>query len=350
MPLSRPPAASAAPAVPYVDHLRQESRLFWELIAGAAGGERVPTCPDWDADDLLWHLGEVQWYWGMIAERGLTREDEVQGLEAAREERPADRAGLLAHFERASERLQRMLRSLDPRAELWMWHTDHSAGYISRRQAHEALIHRIDAELTVGAERSPVDCRLAADGVDEALRVMRGYPPEYGLTASPLGPSVTIAVVDGFHTWTVTPVQRHRRRPGRRHVGRAALRGHGRTGRGLGRGGCRHGWRPRLLALEPAGPWRDLPHGRRGGAGPRRGDLSSLGRLTPSIHGHAAVRGARASALPRGLPADDGHATASTGANWPERTASMAWSQDELVEHRLDRCDGGLVGAGQKFS
>ena len=34
----------------------------------------------------------------------------------------------------------------------------------------------------------------------------RGYPPEYGLTASPLGPSVTIAVVDGFHTWTVTPV------------------------------------------------------------------------------------------------------------------------------------------------
>ncbi|WP_353508481.1 maleylpyruvate isomerase family mycothiol-dependent enzyme [Intrasporangium sp.] len=207
MPLSRHPAASAAPAVPYVDHLRQESRLFWELISGTGGSERVPTCPDWDADDLLWHLGEVQWYWGMIAERGLTREDEVEGLEAAREERPTDRAGLLAHFERASERLQRMLRSLDPQTELWMWHTDHSAGYISRRQAHEALIHRVDAELTVGAERSPIDCRLAADGVDEALRVMRGYPPEYGLTASPLGPSVTIAVVDGFHTWTVTPVQ-----------------------------------------------------------------------------------------------------------------------------------------------
>ena len=206
MPLSRLPAAGAAPAVPYVDHIRQESRLFWELIGGAAGGERVPTCPDWDADDLLWHLGEVQWYWGMIAERGLTREDEVQGLEAAREERPTERAGLLAHFERASERLQRMLRTLDPQTELWMWHTDHSAGYISRRQAHEALMHRIDAELTVGAQHSTIDCRLAADGVDEALRVMRGYPPEYGLTATPLGPSVTVAVVDGFHTWTVTPV------------------------------------------------------------------------------------------------------------------------------------------------
>jgi hypothetical protein len=99
-----------------------------------------------------------------------------------------------------------MLTTLPPETPLWMWHSDQSVGYIRRRQAHEALIHRIDAELAAGAERAPMDCRLAADGVDEALRVMRGFPPQYAPDATPLGPSVTVAVVDGFHTWTVTPV------------------------------------------------------------------------------------------------------------------------------------------------
>ncbi len=49
-----------------------------------------------------------------------------------------------------------------------MWADDKTAGYIARRQAHEALVHRLDAELTVG-DRTPLDPRLAADGVDEAL-------------------------------------------------------------------------------------------------------------------------------------------------------------------------------------
>ena len=52
-------------------------------------------------------------------------------------------------------------------------------GFVRRRQAHEALIHRIDAELTAG-RRTPVDPLLGADGVDEALRVMYGGVPGVG--------------------------------------------------------------------------------------------------------------------------------------------------------------------------
>ena len=33
---------------------------------GRRSDTRVPTCPDWTADDLLWHLAEVQWFWGEI--------------------------------------------------------------------------------------------------------------------------------------------------------------------------------------------------------------------------------------------------------------------------------------------
>ncbi|TQM62804.1 maleylpyruvate isomerase family mycothiol-dependent enzyme [Humibacillus xanthopallidus] len=198
------PSDPAAP--PFLDHLADDSARFRTVLADAPPGLRVPTCPDWDADDLIWHLAEVQWFWGEIAAGGLTTRADVDALDGRRVERPADRAGLLEHFDRSSSRLHAALAALDPATELWMWADEHTAGYIARRQAHEAMIHRLDAELTVGA-RTPLDCRLAADGVDEALRIMRGYEPEPGLTHEPVAGTVTIATVDAMHAWTVTPVR-----------------------------------------------------------------------------------------------------------------------------------------------
>jgi uncharacterized protein (TIGR03083 family) len=200
------PSSRSGGQLPFLDHLAADSARFREVLATAPAGLRVPTCPDWDADDLLWHLAEVQWFWGEIAERRLTNAAELDAMNATRTDRPGDRAGLLEHYDRSSERLHRVLGELPPETPLWMWADDKSAGYIRRRQAHEALVHRLDAELTVGA-RTAFDSRLAADGVDEALWVMRGYEPEPGLTHEATGPAVTIATVDAMHTWTVTPVR-----------------------------------------------------------------------------------------------------------------------------------------------
>ena len=173
----------------------------------------------------------------------------------------------------------------------------------------------------MGAERSPVDCRLAADGVDEALRVMRGYPPEYGLAASPLGPSVIIAVVDGFHTWTVTPM----------HVTGVDPDGDTRDERLRGHGWADEAsvaeiagsWRPRLLALEPAGPRRDLRTGERGGAGPS--STSSCPRSTDAVDPRTRSRPwSEGASHPRGaLAAGDGRAGAE--GELAERTASRTW-------------------------
>ena len=41
-----------------------------------------------------------------------------------------------------------------------------------RRQAHEALVHRVDAEQTAGLPVTDPGVALAADGVDEMLGVM----------------------------------------------------------------------------------------------------------------------------------------------------------------------------------
>jgi uncharacterized protein (TIGR03083 family) len=164
----------------YLTHLREDSARFRAVLATADAGLRVPSCPDWDADDLLWHLGEVQWFWGTIVTQRLDDADQAQ---AQQPRRPDDRAGLLHFFDSASATLQQALAETDPSVQVWMWDSDRTVGYVRRRQAHEALIHRLDAELTVGAPTA-LDPDLAADGVDEAVRKMFGGPPDWARTST----------------------------------------------------------------------------------------------------------------------------------------------------------------------
>ena len=87
------PTSRSGGPLPFLDHLAADSARFREVLTTAPAGARVPTCPDWDADDLLWHLGEVQWFWGEIAERGLTDPADLDAVNATREDRPGDRGG-----------------------------------------------------------------------------------------------------------------------------------------------------------------------------------------------------------------------------------------------------------------
>ncbi|MDQ5840661.1 MAG: maleylpyruvate isomerase N-terminal domain-containing protein, partial [Chloroflexota bacterium] len=110
-------AAAARSDLDYLNHLVRDSARFVEVLRRTGPGKRVPTCPDWDADDLLWHLAEVQWFWGSIAGRGLTDHADVEALDNGG--RPADRDGLLALFGRASSDLHHHLITASPDAPAW---------------------------------------------------------------------------------------------------------------------------------------------------------------------------------------------------------------------------------------
>lgn len=158
-------------------HIMDESARFVDALRTTAGDVRVPTCPDWDADDLLWHLGKVQAFWATIVREGIVDAAQVGQIEAVR---PSTRAGLFEYFEHVSADLQSALADIpDDSTPAWTWSPDHTVGFIRRRQAHEALIHRVDAEVTAGA-RTSMDPGLCADGVEEILRVIYGGHPRWG--------------------------------------------------------------------------------------------------------------------------------------------------------------------------
>jgi len=187
------------PDLDYVVHLVRDSGRFAAAIREAPRDARVPTCPAWNADDLLWHLAEVQWFWGTVVRENLSGEQ----AEELKPPRPADRAALLAFYDRASGDLAEVLAATAPESPAWTWSDDNTVGFIRRRQAHEALIHRIDAELTA-SDRTALDAELCADGVDEALRVMYGALPTWGTFTPDRPRTVRLRATDTGDSWFVT--------------------------------------------------------------------------------------------------------------------------------------------------
>ncbi|WP_338182487.1 maleylpyruvate isomerase N-terminal domain-containing protein [Jatrophihabitans sp.] len=180
-------------------HIRAESARFGAALRAADPTAQVPTCPDWKAADLLWHLAEVQLFWAAVVRDGL----DSDAADAQKPQRPTDFAELHALFAGAGEELLAALEGAPDDAAAWTWWpADQSVGFIRRRQAHEALIHRLDAELTASGSFGAIDAALAADGIDQALHVDLAWHPEW----AELTPSAELGLVQAIdvgRSWLV---------------------------------------------------------------------------------------------------------------------------------------------------
>jgi uncharacterized protein (TIGR03083 family) len=184
--------------IDFLAHLRSDAARFGEVLRDADPATRVPPCPDWDADDLLWHLAEVFLFWGTIVRERL---DDPNAAEDGTPPRPADHAGLLALYDRAAAEVVATLEATPDDTPCWTWSDDHRAGFVRRRMSHEALIHRLDAEITTGA-LTDVDPALAADGVYEALQHFYGGYPDWSDYRAD-GPIGRVRTTDTGGEWIV---------------------------------------------------------------------------------------------------------------------------------------------------
>jgi uncharacterized protein (TIGR03083 family) len=149
----------------FVELVRDESRRLLDVLDSVDLGAPVPSCPGWSVADLLYHLAEVQDSWAQVAGQLLRDPDGIVELP-----RPADDA-LRTTLADRSAALVAALSSRSPEDRCWSWsELGGDVAWVARRQAHEALVHRVDAELAAGVDVSLVAPEIAADGVDELVR------------------------------------------------------------------------------------------------------------------------------------------------------------------------------------
>lgn len=201
MPAPTPPsdATSAGRALDHLPLLDRECRAFAEALGQADPDAPVPGCPGWTARDLGTHVLGVQRFWtGVVRDRTPGRAERSQLVA----DPPPVWSELVAAVTAASDELVDALAATPPETPVWTFAAEKTAGFVRRRQSHEILIHRIDAEQTAGL-RTPVDPALAADGVDEMIRVLYGDLPE-GWTFMPVpGLVMELRATDTGDRWTV---------------------------------------------------------------------------------------------------------------------------------------------------
>src|ERR1700754_1650154 len=137
--------------------IRTEAQRFADVLAATPSDARCPTCPDWTASDLLWHLTEVHLFWAGVLDRNVQTEADLAAVEQAKPDRPGATPDLLALRESATNALVAQLGRLDDAEPRWSWWPpDQTVGFTRRMQIHEATMHRVDAELTADVPVGPI--------------------------------------------------------------------------------------------------------------------------------------------------------------------------------------------------
>jgi uncharacterized protein (TIGR03083 family) len=164
----------------YLSTLQRGNARFAEAAAGAVlehgWRARVPGCPDWDLADLVWHLAEVQDFWGWVVR---TRAQDPSGYQDP-VRRPDDE--LLGYLAGRSAQLETVLAGAEPAEPVWTWGQRHDVGFVLRIQALEATVHCFDAEDVLG-DVHPLPAGVGLAGIDAWLELMvpaalPGGPPE----------------------------------------------------------------------------------------------------------------------------------------------------------------------------
>lgn len=185
----------------FLDVIRRESDVFYASADRADPSRSVPSCPDWNIADLVWHLGEVHWFWATAIEIRATSPDQI---EKDKPQRPSEYQSLVTWGRSQVDHLISALEATADDVPVWSWaleEKDHSVGFIRRHQVQEAAVHRWDIQRAASdATPDPVDPEAASDSIDEILAITMPWSVN---EKKPLAGTVHIHCTDTPGEWFI---------------------------------------------------------------------------------------------------------------------------------------------------
>ena len=180
--------------------IRRDCDRFYATAETVDPSLPVPSCPDWTIADLVWHLGEVHWFWGTDVELRPSAPDEIEKMKP---ERPATYADIVTWGRAQADRMIELLDATPNDVPVWTWalnESDHNVGFVRRHQVQEAAVHRWDIEQAAAGRPQPIEPDVASDSIDEMLAITLpwGVRPD-----KPLGGSVHLHCTDTDGEWFV---------------------------------------------------------------------------------------------------------------------------------------------------
>jgi uncharacterized protein (TIGR03083 family) len=182
-------------AAQYLSTIERDARRMVEVAAATDRHAPVPTCPEWAMADLIAHTAKIhRWAAAMVASGQRVRASELPTPE------PGNEPQFMAD---GIEPLLAALTNADPAGPCWNF-TDGAQvnAFWQRRQAHETTMHRIDAELAAGTEVTPQAPAMAADLIDEKLRLLSAFQLRQR-DGIDVGGSVRFECTDLDAAWTI---------------------------------------------------------------------------------------------------------------------------------------------------
>lgn len=190
-----------------LDLLAAEGKLTVDACTGHLD-EAVPFCPAWTGRDLALHLaGVFRWVTTMVANRMPEPPDKDLRAALYTDPNPADDAGVVGRLQLALDGVVDVLRVGPPDLECWqIWPGQSPRDFWIRRQLHETLVHRVDAQNLGRSEADAItgadlDSVIAADGVDE---MMLGFSGRYRKLRHPEPVTLAVQATDVAAAWWAT--------------------------------------------------------------------------------------------------------------------------------------------------
>jgi uncharacterized protein (TIGR03083 family) len=182
----------------YIDELARQGRALADAAAAAGPDAAVPTCPGWTVRHLLTHTGGVH-AWAA----SFVRAEPDADPDVAEDDLPRPDGDPIAWYREQNADLVAALRDARPDGPTGAFLPAPSPlAFWARRQAHEAAVHRTDADVAAGAPDPAAahPSAFAVDGIDELLL---GFMSRPGKARSDVPYRLAVAPDDVAERWLV---------------------------------------------------------------------------------------------------------------------------------------------------